>query len=80
MNPYLDRLIFKYKSIPRGLRYIGFGFFFMVLGVALSKYDPNVIFFIFAAVFALLGLVLFFMGVINGMVETIHFIRNKVTK
>lgn len=80
MNPYLDKLIFKYKSVPRAARYIGFGFFFMILGVALSRYDPNVIFFIFAAVFALLGLVLFFMGVINGLVETIQFIRHKVTK
>lgn len=73
-------MLFRFRATPRILKQMGFGIFFMILGIGLSRYDPNMIFFIFGASFCLCGLVLFFMGVINGILETIrHFIKKDTT-
>lgn len=81
MNEHMEKIRFRINSLPRTARNIILGMGFMILGVALSRYNPNVIYFIFAACFSLLGLVLFMMGVIGGFVDIINHFRhkNKVT-
>lgn len=59
---------------------MAFGFVFMIIGVSLSRIDNNVIFFIFSASFALLGLVLFMMGVINGFIEVFNHVLHRKPK
>ena len=78
MNEYLYLIKFKLDSVPRPLKQVVFGLGFMVLSIILSKTSGNVIYFIFSASFALLGLVLFMMGMINACLEIArHFMRKK---
>lgn len=79
MREYLDWLRLKISFIPRMVRYIVSGLAFMVLGIILSKYDPNVIYFIFSAMLSLLGLVLFMMGLINGALDLARHIKYKLS-
>lgn len=80
MNPHLSKIAFRYRTIPRMGKQMGFGVFFMVLSVFLSRHDPNIIWFIFAAMFALCGLVLFMMGVINGFVDLFRYFWDRNAK
>lgn len=52
----------------------------MVSGVLISRASENIIYFIWASTFALLGLILFFMGIINGMMELWRHLRRKKDK
>lgn len=78
MNYTIDKIKFKLNSLPRIARLVISGFIFMILGVFLSRYNPNIIYFIFAGCFSLLGLVLFMMGVINGFIDIYRTIKNKI--
>lgn len=78
MNEYLYLIKFKIDSVPRPLKQVVFGLGFMVVSIILSRTSDNVIFFIFSTSFALLGLVLFMMGMINALLELgRHLIRKK---
>jgi len=68
----------KFDLTPRIAKYLIFGMFFMVLSVILSKTSDNVIFFIFSACFALLGLVLSMMGLINGCLDLARYLKNRL--
>lgn len=74
----ISSLLFRWHGLPRIAKQMGAGFAFMILSIVLSRHDPNVIWFIFAAMFALCGLVLFVMGMINGFVDVFsHFLHKK---
>lgn len=77
MREYYDNFKFKWYSYPRSAKYTGIGFVLMVVGVIISRSNENIIYFIWASTFALLGLVLFFMGIINGLVDLWRHFRKK---
>lgn len=77
MKEFYENIKFRINSMPRMTKQVIAGFFFMILGVILSRADPSIYFFIFGACFSLLGLVLFFMGLINGLMDLIKYLRHK---
>lgn len=79
-NPYLDRIIFLWNGTSRPAKQIGFAVVFMALALVISRYSPNVIYFIFSACFALCGLVLFFMGLINGIIDLFNYFLHRKPK
>lgn len=80
MKEYWYNFKFRWKSYPRSAKYSGIGFVLMLVSVIVSSKEQNIVLFIWASTFALLGLVLFFMGIINGFMDLWKHLRRKKDK
>lgn len=76
-NPYLDRISFWWKSKPKSFRFAGVGFTFLIMTTILVNFIQNNIILVWVAMMGLLGLVLFFMGVIYGITDFYRYFRRK---
>jgi len=76
---YLGRISFWWKCKPKSFRFAGIGFIFLIATTIMVNYIENNIMLVWVAMMGLLGLVLFFMGIIYGVMDLyFHFRRPRL--